>query len=45
MAKIQRGGCDLRVVLSDVLGLTRINFNSCLYKPKLLLSELPVLAV
>jgi argonaute-like protein implicated in RNA metabolism and viral defense len=33
--KILRGECDLETVLSDVLGLTKINFNSCLYNDRL----------
>lgn len=35
MVKVQRGECDLRVVLSDVLGLTKINFNSCLFNDRM----------
>jgi hypothetical protein len=35
LVKLQRGECDLRVVLSDVLGLTKINFNSCLFNDRL----------
>jgi hypothetical protein len=31
----QRGECDLRGVLSDVLGLTKINFNSCLFNDRM----------
>lgn len=33
--RVQRGECDLRIVLSDVLGLTKINFNSCLFNDRL----------
>lgn len=33
--KILRGDCDLDVVLQDVLGLTKINFNSCLMNDRL----------
>lgn len=33
--KILRGECDLKTVLSDVLGLTKINFNSCLHNDRL----------
>jgi hypothetical protein len=32
MVRVQRGECDLRGVLVDVMGLTKINFNSCLFK-------------
>lgn len=35
LVKVQRGECDLKVVLSDVLGLTKINFNSCLFNDRL----------
>jgi hypothetical protein len=35
LVRVQRGACDLRVVLSDVLGLTKINFNSCLFNDRL----------
>jgi hypothetical protein len=35
LVKVLRGACDLRVVLSDVLGLTKINFNSCLFNDRL----------
>lgn len=35
LVRVQRGECDLRVVLSDVLGLTKINFNSCLFNDRL----------
>lgn len=31
----QRGQCDLRTVLQDVMGLTKINFNSCLHNDRL----------
>ena len=30
-----RGDCPLETVLSDVLGLTKINFNSCLHNDRL----------
>lgn len=33
--KVQKGECDLDTVLSDVLGLTKINFNSCLFNDRL----------
>ena len=33
--KVQRGRCDLDTVLFDVLGLTKINFNSCLFNDRL----------
>lgn len=33
--KVQKGRCALETVLSDVLGLTKINFNSCLYNDRL----------
>jgi hypothetical protein len=29
--KVQRGECPLETVLADILGLTKINFNSCLF--------------
>lgn len=32
---IRKGDCDLNVVLSDVMGLTKINFNSCLFNDRL----------
>jgi hypothetical protein len=35
MVRVQRGVCDLRVVLSDVMGLTKINFNSCLFNDRM----------
>lgn len=35
LVKVQRGDCDLRTVLSDVMGLTKINFNSCLFNDRL----------
>ena len=35
MVRIQRGECELETVLSDVLGLTKINFNSCLFNDRL----------
>lgn len=33
--KVQKGYCDLDTVLHDVLGLTKINFNSCLFNDRL----------
>ena len=33
--RVLRGDCDLETVLSDVLGLTKINFNSCLHNDRL----------
>ena len=33
--KVQKGRCDLETVLLDVLGLTKINFNSCLFNDRL----------
>jgi hypothetical protein len=33
--KVLRGGCPLATVLRDVLGLTKINFNSCLHNDRL----------
>lgn len=33
--RILRGDCPLNTVLSDVLGLTKINFNSCLHNDRL----------
>ena len=35
LVRVQRGECDLHTVLSDVLGLTKINFNSCLFNDRL----------
>ncbi len=35
LIRIQRGECSLETVLSDVLGLTKINFNSCLFNDRL----------
>lgn len=35
LVRIQRGECPLETVLSDVLGLTKINFNSCLFNDRL----------
>jgi hypothetical protein len=35
MVRVQRGDCDLRGVLSDVMGLTKINFNSCLFNDRM----------
>lgn len=33
--RILRGECPIKTVLSDVLGLTKINFNSCLHNDRL----------
>ena len=33
--RVQKGRCDLQTVLLDVLGLTKINFNSCLFNDRL----------
>ncbi|RAI01428.1 hypothetical protein DLJ53_08300 [Acuticoccus sediminis] len=33
--RVLRGECALKTVLSDVLGLTKINFNSCLHNDRL----------
>ena len=33
--RILRGECDLKTVLIDVLGLTKINFNSCLHNVRM----------
>ncbi len=33
--KVQRGECELETVLLDVLGLTKINFNSCIFNDRL----------
>jgi hypothetical protein len=35
MVRVQRGECDLRGVLADVMGLTKINFNSCLFNDRM----------
>ena len=35
MVRVQRGECDLRGVLVDVMGLTKINFNSCLFNDRM----------
>ena len=35
MVRIQKGECELDTVLSDILGLTKINFNSCLFNDRL----------
>ena len=32
--KVQRGECPLETVLSDILGLTKINFNTCLFNDR-----------
>gem|GEM_PF-1474041 len=29
--KINRGSCDLEVVLQDILALTKLNYNACVY--------------
>ena len=33
--RVVRGQCELATVLSDVLGLTKINFNSCLHNDRM----------
>ena len=33
--RVLRGACPIRTVLKDVLGLTKINFNTCLYNDRL----------
>lgn len=33
--RVQKGECDLETVLHDVLSLTKINFNSCLFNDRL----------
>jgi hypothetical protein len=35
LIKIVRGDCHLNTVLQDILGLTKINFNSCLHNDRL----------
>ena len=35
MVRVQKGACELDTVLSDILGLTKINFNSCLFNDRL----------
>jgi len=35
LIKIVRGDCPLKTVLADILGLTKINFNSCLHNDRL----------
>lgn len=35
LVKIVRGDCAIETVLADVLGLTKINFNSCLHNDRL----------
>ena len=35
LVRVQRGECDLHTVLSDVLGLTKINFYSSLLNHRL----------
>jgi hypothetical protein len=33
--RVQKGECDLNTVLYDIMGLTKINFNSCLHNDRL----------
>jgi hypothetical protein len=33
--RVQKGDCDLNTVLYDIMGLTKINFNSCLHNDRL----------
>jgi hypothetical protein len=33
--RVQRGKCALKTVLTDVMGLTKINFNSCLHNDRM----------
>jgi hypothetical protein len=35
LIRVIRGDCPLRTVLQDILGLTKINFNSCLHNDRL----------
>ena len=35
LIRIVRGDCPLKTVLQDILGLTKINFNSCLHNDSL----------
>ncbi|MBB5327812.1 hypothetical protein [Tunturiibacter gelidoferens] len=35
LVRVQRGECRLETVLKDILGLTKINFNSCLFNDRL----------
>lgn len=35
LVRVQRGTCRLQDVLSDVMGLTKINFNSCLHNDRM----------
>jgi len=35
LVKVQRGRCEIEVVLNDILGLTKINFNTCLNNDRL----------
>jgi hypothetical protein len=35
LVRILNGDCDLSTVLQDILGLTKINFNSCLHNDRL----------
>ncbi len=35
IVRVQKGTCPLEQVLSDVMGLTKINFNSCLHNDRL----------
>jgi hypothetical protein len=32
---VLRGDCPIKTVLQDVLGLTKLNFNSCLFNDRL----------
>lgn len=32
--KVHRGDCDLETVLRDIMGLTKINFNTCLFNDR-----------
>jgi hypothetical protein len=35
LVRLQRGACSLDTILRDVMGLTKINFNSCLHNDRL----------
>jgi hypothetical protein len=35
LVRLLRGDCPIEVVLKDILGLTKINFNSCLHNDRL----------
>ncbi|WP_439401741.1 argonaute/piwi family protein [Bradyrhizobium sp. DASA03068] len=35
LVRRQRGNCELRTILEDVMSLTKINFNSCLHNDRL----------